>query len=151
MVQVPEFLLMVYKFIKQRRVPQEAQNVSRSNLVVHHHGENDAASHEYNASAAQKIRDSITGRHATLKKSAVYNEASTGIDAMPCNNVHNEHNDPADNNEKVQDLINLEKQLSDANVECKKMLQQTVKIIGTLMKKQEATDAQIQRLIHPPN
>ena len=145
-VQIPEFLLIFYNWIKWRYVSQDAQNVSRSNLVVHHCTKNDTTAQEHNAGTARKMPESMIGCHTILNTSAVYTEPPRGIDATACTNVNNKCGDLAHSTDLNQKFTQLEKQLDDPNVECKKMLQQTVKLFGIRMNKLEETNAQIQRL-----
>ena len=65
--------------------------------------------------------------------------------------MNNNYDYLTDNIEMTENLTRLETQLKHANVECRKMLQETVKVIGILKKRQDATDAQVQGLIHRNN
>ena len=73
------------------------------------------------------------------------------IDALLFNSINNNYDNLADNTEMTKSLTQLETQLRYANVECKKILQETVKIIGILKKRQDAMGAQMQRLIDNAN
>ena len=68
MVQIPEFLLIVYKCIKRRYAAQAAQNLSENDPVLHHHRRNDTAVHEYHVGDVQRIPDSMIGGNTTSKK-----------------------------------------------------------------------------------
>ena len=68
MVQIPEFLLIVYKCIKRGHVAQDPQDLSENNEAVHHHEKTDTAAHEYHTDAARNIAYSMIGGNITLEK-----------------------------------------------------------------------------------
>ena len=68
MVQIPEFLLIVYACIKRWCAAQNAQNICEDKRAVHHHRRNDTAAHEYHVGDVQRIPDSMVGGNTTSKK-----------------------------------------------------------------------------------
>ena len=65
--------------------------------------------------------------------------------------MDNKYDDIAENIEVTEEITQLERQLKHSSVEGRKMLQDIVKIIGVLKKRQDATDAQMETRTHHNN